>query len=266
LQLWLQVSLLGFLGNYPTPGGFGTPLSYLEPIRSAILSQHPQNVLASLDGQYIGYHDETTVWNFLLYDVPSVRFLTDKIDVYPADSALTLSHNCVTNGQNFQLRPPNEGCYTIGERSPQDFDHLGYVPLPDANQGRFANGAQVFSYKWDSVTGCVSLVFSVSGPRPEDFQVAVHFLNAADQQLFQANGTKLQADGETWRGRYWSAGDRIVQRFCLQSSLDQVRDIGGVRVGMYTYEDTPQGRVFHNSNLLDTSGGMVDQMMTIHFK
>ena len=244
-QIWLKVSLLNFVNTHATPDGFATPLGYYMPIREAVLAQHPQNVLANLDGQYIGFHDETTVWNALLYDVPSVRFLDPSTEVYPTEKALYLSHNCTATSQNFNLRP-SESCYTFSWRSAADLDLSAYKPTNDTRL-TFTNGARITAYQWEPGNGCLSVVWTINGPAKDDFQFAVHFYNAAKSDI-------LNADSLGWRGRYWRAGDTVVKRFCLSSGQNHIGEIAGVRIGMYTSEESPEGMKFYGQDLLDANG------------
>ncbi len=253
-QVWLQVGLLGFLNDHNTPGGFGTPLGYLMPIRDAVLAKHPQNVLANLDGQYIGFHEEATVWNFLLHDVPSVRFVDSDTEVYPSQQALYLSHQCANGGQTFNLRP-SEGCLAIGSRAPGDLNLATYTPVKEDKT--FANGARIAAYRWEP-DGCLWLAWTVEGPRPEDFSFAIHFFNAKREEM-------MNADGLSWRGQYWRAGDTIARRFCLRYGQERKAEIAGVRVGMYTFDDTPEGRKFYGVDLLGVNGAPADQMLELPF-
>jgi 4-amino-4-deoxy-L-arabinose transferase-like glycosyltransferase len=256
-QVWLQVALLNFLNDHNTPGGFGTPLGYLMPIRDAIIAQRPQNIVANLDGQFTGFHEETTIWNFLLYDVPSVRFVDGDTEVYPSQPALYFSHQCVDASQQvkqFNLRP-SEGCLAISTRAPGDLDLSRFSPVKDDK--RFANGVRVVGYRWEpDPDGCLFLAWTVEGPRPEDFSFAIHFFNDKKEKM-------MDADGLSWRGRYWRAGDTIVRRFCLRYGQEHKAEIAGVRVGMYTYEDAPEGRKFYGVDLLDANGAAGEQMLEI---
>jgi hypothetical protein len=258
LQIWLQVALLTFVNTNATPNGFGTPLGYLAPVRDTILAAHPAQVLARLDGQFVGNDEDSTVWAALLYDVPQVRFLADGIDVFPAQDALYLSRECAADGQVFKLRPlidsshAPEGCYTLRPRQPADFDSSFYTALPDMSNFRsFANGARVIGYRWAPETGCLSTAWTVekpaSGPKSDQFNVAVKFINAQGQEI-------LNADNAFWLGRYWQAGDRITRRFCLTGGQERIPEITGVRLGMYTLEDSADGRHFYNEDVLDATG------------
>ncbi len=244
-QVWRKVALLNYVNMYATPDGFATPLGYYLPIRDAVLTQHPQNVLANLDGQYIGFHDETTVWNALLYDVPSVRFLDSGTEVYPAEKALYLSHNCTTATEKFNLRP-SEPCYAITWRSADDLDLSAYTPT---NGGKltFSNGARITAYQWEPGKACLSVVWTINRAGSDDYQFAVHFYNTVKKEI-------LFADSLGWRGVYWRVGDIVVKRFCLTNGQDRISEIAGVHIGMYTTRDTPQGMQFYGQDLLAANG------------
>ena len=247
-QFWTQVAMLNYVSSTATPDGFAPPLGAYWPVRQAILDRHPQNVLARLDGQYIGFHEETTVWNALLYGVPSVRFLDDATEVYPIEPALYLSHGCGPGA--FRLRP-GEPCYQIGTRGALD---LSSYTLANPDGLVFANGAKIIAYRWES--GCLSIVWLVTGPAPkEDFIFAVHFTNTAGQE-------SANADALSWRGRYWRKGDTVVNRYCLKP--EQFQGIAGVRLGMYLKEDTPDGIKFYSQDLYGPTGA-VGQQLEIRF-
>jgi hypothetical protein len=269
LQLWGLVAMLQFFNMHITTDGFntqlneyligsGTPLGYYMPPRNAILSQHPPSVIASLDGQYIGYNEETTTWNTLLYDIPLRRFADDSTSIYPAEKSSYLSHTCTNQTQNF-LQRPGESCYAVSTRQASDFPQADYTPVPEADKVHFANGARITAYRWND-NGCLSLVWTVdNGPRTEDFTFATHFLNA--------NGDKIaQADSLSWLGRYWRAGDIIVKTLCSQESQAKKNNITAVRIGMYTFEDIDGTRHFYGSPLLDAQGNAAGDWVVIQFK
>jgi hypothetical protein len=261
--------MLNFFNTHITTDGFnsqlneyligsGTPLGYYMPPRNDILAQHPQSAIASLDGQYVGYNEETTTWNALLYDVPLRRFADDSTSVYPAEKSAYLSHNCTDKTQNFYQRP-GESCYAVSTRQASDFPSNDFMAVPNADKVHFANGAQITAYRWNE-NGCLSLVWTVdNGPRTEDFTFATHFLNT--------NGDKIaQADSLSWLGRYWRAGDIIVKQLCSQESQQKKHDIIGVRIGMYTFEDIDGVRHFYGSPLLDSQGKPAGDWVTINFR
>jgi hypothetical protein len=263
-QLVWQTKLNEFVNTHNTPGGFGTPLGYLTPIRTAILKESPSQVIVNLDGQYIGYHDEATVWNFLLYDIPTRRYADAATELYPAEPAVYLTHQC--NGEmanstaQFTLRTEAEGCLAITTRTAADFPAAMFTPIPNADQQQFANGLRFTHYRWEPQTGCLVAVWTTTaGPVPEDYSTAVHFV---DQQ-----GNKiLDADGLSYRGQLWRAGDRVARRFCLQYGQERIPEIRGVRLGLYTTTETPTGRQFNGVGLLDAQGQAIAAgMVSVQF-
>jgi hypothetical protein len=256
VQVWLVVTLHSFVHTTSTPDGFGTPLGYLIPPRTAILARQPAQVIGALDGQYIGFHDDTTVWNFLLYDVPLVRFEDDVTSVYPAEPVTLLSSGCTGTTDNFTMRTVQEGCLAIGMRAPQDLDLSAYTPISAADKYSFASGLRFMAYQW-AADGCLSVVWQTSaGPIRQDFSAAVHFINASGERLFDA-------DGLSYRGVYWRAGDTVVRKFCPAYGLERRAEVVSIRLGLYTTEDTPDGLRFNGDPLLDQSGNAAPDQMVI---
>lgn len=272
LQAWVVLGLISFLDTYATPGGFGTPLSRYEPIRAALLAAKPAQVLGDLDGQYIGFNQEASVWNVLLYDVPLRRFMDlPAIDVYPISGALILSNKCdqaSADAPKFPARPAigngtPESCYTYRTRAASDLDLSALTQVPTNTPHRFENGAQVVAYRWDTKTGCLTSVWATSGPATgpihDFFSAAVHFLNDSGKQI-------LNADGPFWQGRSWRAGDHIVYQSCLQSGQERIPEISRVQLGLYTYEDKAEGRQFYGVNVVDTSNVPTGQSVDLPLK
>lgn len=251
LQLMLWSKLLVFLDENYTPGGFGTPIHYLLDVREAILDQSPQQVIGKLGGQAIGFDGEPSIWNTLLFSVDHVRFQDANTDVYPADSAVFLTADCVDGQQIFTLRAPEEGCYSISERNSTDLDLTRYEMIDRSQPYRFANGVELLAYQWERESACIDLVWQINTTTREDFMFAVHFFDAVGQGAGNA-------DGLSWFGRYWLPGDRVVRHFCLaQSSGDQL--ITEVHIGMYTYDSIN----FYNVDLLDDANNPSGQSYSI---
>jgi len=258
LQIMLWLSLVNFLERTNTPEGFGTPLRFLLPVRETILAGQPSQVLARLDGQFVGTDHDATVWNFLLYDIPSVRFLDENTTVYPSGPAVFLSRECELEPspgtQQFSLRSIQEGCYQVTDDVPVNFTMAGYTIIP--SESIFSNGVRLIGYQWLSdEQPCLELVWSIKMPTTEDYMFSVHFVNAAGQEV-------LNADGLSWRGIYWQPGDTVIRRFCLSSDQAvQQAEIVSLNVGMYTFDGTN----FHNVDLLDPSGTPIGQTVSIRF-
>jgi hypothetical protein len=254
-QVVFWLSLVDFLGSNSTPGGFGTPLEYLMPIRQTILSRQPTQVIARLDGQFVGTNDETTVWNFLLYDVPSVRFVDENTSVYPSGESLFLTRGCSGTGQEqFTLRTSAEGCYQVADRIPEEFSLAAFKTISD--EGRFSNGVHLLGSRWSSGDQtCFELAWSISAPSTEDYMFSLHFFSEDEQEI-------VNADGLSWRGVYWRPGDTVLRRFCLSSDQASLQpELAGVNIGMYTYDGTN----FHNVDLIDAAGTPMGQTVTVRF-
>lgn len=257
LQAWVIAGLLSFVGSHATAGGFSTPLGDYVPIREAVLSRRPAQVLARLDGQYIGYNEQASIWNMLLYDVPVVRFLQDGIEVYPAQPALVLTADCEPSDLTFYTRryldsAAPESCYRLSEQAAGGFPASDFTSLPaELAALRFSNGADLTAYRWQPEMGCLSLAWSAEGPARgpanDFFQVALHYIDAQGAKLFDA-------DGYFWNGRYWRAGDVIVRQLCSGEVTARRAEIAGVQVGLYTIEDVSTGPIFHGIDVLDTNG------------
>jgi hypothetical protein len=252
-QVWLVVALLIFLDSHSTAGAFGIPLGHLMTVRTAVLAAHPDSVLADLDGQYIGYNDQTTIWNFLLIDVPQVRFLDHGIDVFPSQPPLYLTLHCDAHPtlQRFDL-PNSDGCLALGIRPAKEQPAI----LPIGGAGKFANGMQFEGFIWQNA--CLTLDSTPDHIGTDDFQVAVHILNADGQKI-------ADADAIGWRGRYWRPGDHILRTFCLPDP-SLAPQAARAQIGMYTYLDQPDGRHFTNIDLLDAAGTPIGQLLDVHLK
>jgi hypothetical protein len=265
VQVWLQVAVLTFVNAHATPGGFSTPLGWLMPVREAILARRPAQVLARLDGQFIGYNEQASIWDMLLADVPLVRFLDGDIDVFPSEPALTLDSACIGSGDEYYLRSAletgaTEGCYALGTRPPPDFDAGSFAPAPDA---QFINSARLIGFRWEPESGCLRTAWtaerSATGPVNDFFNVALRLVDGAGQ-------TVAQADGAFWNGRYWRAGDVITRQYCMDYAHERIADIVGAQVGLYTIEDSPAGLVFHNVDVIGPDGAPIGQQIEIRFE
>jgi len=241
---------LAYVDVHNTPGVFSTPLRYAMPVREYLLEMKPGAVLARLEGQYVGYHSEASVWDTLLYDIPLRRFTDDSIEVYPTQPTPLLSHRCTDVTKNWLLRP-DEGCLAVEMRSKADYPAAEFATIP----GGFAlqSGIAPVAYRWRlEPRPCLAIAWEPRGPTPEDWQVKVHFVDAQGR-------TVLYGDGEFWRGRYWRAGDRIVRTHCAADppagTLPEVlRTVVAVRIGLYIQRDGQ----FINSPVVDADGKLSD--------
>jgi 4-amino-4-deoxy-L-arabinose transferase-like glycosyltransferase len=242
-QLVYWSRLTDTLATRFTPDGFGTPVSYLMTVRQAVLARQPGQVVARVGGSAIGLEGEPTVWNFLLADLPLVRFTDDRtLLLYSATPGVLLTAGCVgeTRGQQFPLREPAEGCYAVGELPEQMT-----LVLPTAPQ--WSNGVRMHLSAWDTASGCLALTWSVSQPASVDYFFKVHLMGSTGARV-------AVADGPAWPGRYWRAGDVLQSRYCASADVD-LSTVKGVQLGMYTYD----GVNFGNVDVLDALGNPAGQ-------
>lgn len=267
LQAWVQIAFLDFANRYATPGGFSTPLGWLMPVRDAILDQSPEQALATLDGQFIGFNEQASIWNVLLDRAPLVRFLGDGIRAYPAQAAVTLSLDCSAGAAQFYMRPPfgggaNELCYAVGIQPPGAFD-AGSVQ-PYTGGAAFANSARLVGYAWDAARGCLRTAWTADrparGPVSDFFNLAVHVVDSDGARI-------AQADAPFWNGRYWRAGDVFARDNCLPGPPDggSGATIAGARLGLYTIQGSPSGDIFHNVDVIGPDGAPAGQQVEIRF-
>jgi hypothetical protein len=254
VQAWNFVDYLSLVDKTVTPGGFRTPLRHWMSPRAYLLEApiRPKSILARVEGQYIGYHTEASVWDVLLYDVPLVRFADDNIEVYPVDPVQFLSHECApsANIRTFPLRA-GETCLSVQPRSIKDFPIDQFTLIPNARP--LANGITPIRTRWIlTPKPCLSIAWIPTHPVPEEWQIKVHFLDSTGKTI-------IFADGEFWRGRYWRAGDTIVRTHCVGNGAERASEVTGVRIGMYLQIEGQ----FRNLDFVDSAGGAVGQELEI---
>jgi len=252
LQIWLGTALIDFVSHRATPGGFGTPLTYLRQVRAAVLDLQPAQVLIDLDGQVYGESMDATVWMFLLADVPDVRLADALTEVYPAGEAVLLT-TCgaagSSNALQIPMRPQPDGeperCYEVSVRQPDHLDRSAFTPIE--TPARFANGVELQAASWDEQ--CLHLLWQIETTTTVNYSFAVHFFDAGDNRI-------TQADNLSWLGQYWRPGDRVIRQFCLAEAR---HDVHSAQIGMYTYD----GVNFFNVDLMDAMNAPAGRMVRI---
>jgi 4-amino-4-deoxy-L-arabinose transferase-like glycosyltransferase len=249
-QLLYTARLNETLATRYTPDGFGVPLGRLVTIRQAILDRQPDQLIAQVGGMNVGVDDLPSVWNFLLADVTLVRFVDDRTTLlFISGQAAFLTASCElgSQGDQFALREPAEGCYTVSEFARQLAIYLPTAPL-------LSNGVRIHAAAWDADQGCVALVWSVSQPTSVDYFFKVHLMDSAGARVGVA-------DGPAWSGRFWQAGDVLQSQYCVPTDTDHSA-IEGAQLGMYTYD----GVTFGNVEVLDALGKPAGQSIDVVFE
>jgi len=246
LQAWTTIACLGYAREHATPGAFGVPLERLEAVRDAVLAKRPRQVLARLDGQVVGLDSDATVWDFLLDAVPTVRFLPDGVDVFPATDAALLERACAGDGRVFPMRVDEatgepERCYVVGERAG------GAPELAPVEAPAFEAGAQVVGVGRTSAGLAVAwrLEGPARGPANDAFRVAYDLLDPKGDVV--AHG-----DAPFWLGRYWRAGDVVVL------TLPDAPTARRLRLGLYSEEESADGVRVHHSRAAGAEGVELD--------
>jgi hypothetical protein len=246
LQGWLMVSLLSFLNQHETPGGFGTPLHYLMDVRKAVLDENPDEVLVISTEEVAPEEHEPAVWGVLLDSVPTVRFVDGtQTVVVPADTSLELiaqdSDLLVCQepcGRVFDLRPGSDHPYVLSQ-SPIIPD----IEITPVDIVRYSNGVRLIGYSVEEKG--VWLIWHLESAASLDYQVSL--------QVFDANGQKVaQQDRISWPGRYWKAGDTLYLWFDLVVPPDASHMFSTI----YTLED---GEINDVIEVLDEQGAYLAQ-------
>lgn len=247
LQIALFTSLLSFLGQVATPNGFGTPLGRYMPIRAQLLSQRPNDLLIRLDGQFVGIDDEATIWDALLYNLPSRRFVPPDLDVFPAQEALMLTMDCSEpEGTRYLMRPLADGtperCFRLSTRRATDLETAQYVNLTQTARLSIGGGLEAFA--WEGAQRCLHLIWRLPAPDTtpfgDQFHVALSLYAADDMRL-------AQADAPFWLGRFWRPEDRVLSHHCLPELFTEP---AYAQIGLYTYRQSAEGLHFFNLSWL----------------
>ncbi len=241
-QVIVFLQLLSFVNTTYTPGGFGTPMTYLSPIRDTIQTISPAQLVGRVGSDAITFENDPTVFSALLYD-SQIRFEPDNIEIYRADSDVTLlTTECGDGGaEAFQLRSPSEGCYQIKMRE--------MIRLSESQSyGRFDNGIEIIDYQWQS--DCLKLQWTIYNIPDRDYTFAIHAFNDDRNRVTTADQPALST-------RAWNIGDVVSQTFCL----DAQQAIQHIQVGMYHYEQATE--TINPVELVETSQQNINGMIVI---
>ncbi len=242
LQTWAFVSLLFFLGQTATPGGFGAPverqLAAVEQAKTTLAETNAAEILVVGAGESPRVDEFPAVYDVLLRDVPH-RFVDgSRSALFPAQpSVILLADGMATmdlyaktavSHTEIPLRP-GEGSLHImalpGSAAPTPdtiFDPpyllANWVNLlgHDALQ-TMGEGTAVWQIHWR--TG--------DNPDPASYQFFNHLLDHQGQRL-------TQADAAAFSPAQWRAGDVVVSRFVLEWEDGGERPYA-IHTGMYRY-------------------------------
>jgi 4-amino-4-deoxy-L-arabinose transferase-like glycosyltransferase len=250
-QVRFLLSLLAFVGQTATPGGFGKPLSYqLEAAKTAVLLMQESGaveILAVGEGENPELDDFPAVWAVLLREIPH-RFVDGTENMlFPAEAAVvvvseSLGDEVALYGETAVSTKPIS--LREGEGAMQVLSLSGGAPKPDvvfdetyllANFVRFLGHDEFAveplaeSVEATSATAVWQLYWQTAdNPNPTDYHIFNHLLDG--------NGDRVsQMDGDAFSGSQWLPGDVVVSRFVLPWDNGWKRPLT-MRSGMYIFD------------------------------
>jgi 4-amino-4-deoxy-L-arabinose transferase-like glycosyltransferase len=237
----------------------GVPLGYYTTVRQAILAKGADRVVMNLEG----FDYEQAMWRVLLYNAPSIQFVSGGTDIYPANKAVYVSHKCTAGFETFWLSY-NNTCYGVGSHGPDALDLAAYTSTNQPGL-TFASGAHIMAYRWQPEKGCLSLGWKLHDPMlPEAPPGYVGPNNLFALRFYTTDKTiTLRVEDMGWQGDYLHIGDVATKSFCLNADQQKVGNIAGVRIGMYMVG----GAQAYAADLFDPNGQYVDhKLMDIPFE
>ena len=244
LQLWLIGGLLAFVGEWATPGGFGTPLRMqLAAVAEAerlVAETDAAEVLLVGPGDWPELDEFPAVYGTLLRHVPHRFVDVEEGAVFPAETAVILLDNRDETGigplyeattsqqQTIPLRW-GEGALTVlalpGGAAPAPemaFDELYLL----ANWAIFLGYSGLQTADPDHVWWWLHWR-TADGPNPHHTHIFTHLLDSTGQRI-------AQADAPAFRPDQWRMDDIVVSQFLLPWPDEAERPLT-IRTGMYYY-------------------------------
>ena len=154
--------MLGFVGRYTTPGGFGVPLGMRMAVRDEVLARVPRRAVVVAEGDDVIEDSEAAIWDVLLSGAKDVSIVPYTLRLMPAGQHIVLDVPLGCDGAaTFKMRavhgiagPPRyvETCYQVRTQSPSEHPQQG---LTVTDTSTFACGARVTAFRWDEATDTV---------------------------------------------------------------------------------------------------------------
>jgi hypothetical protein len=225
-QTGTLLALFNFIATTHTPGGFGTPLSFLLQTAQIARQASVADILILSPGVYPAVDETPAIFDVLLRDRPH-RF-ADARDtaVFPADDAVVIVWPGAAPGAElYAAHAPAVATVPLraGEGVVQIFNspQTPGAPAPREASALLSNGVEVLGSGGSAAAW--QLWWRAPAGNPEDhYQVFAHLLDA--------NGDRLaQADQAAFPVAAWRAGDVVVSYFALPATGPTVR------AGFYAY-------------------------------
>jgi hypothetical protein len=244
-QTWAISTLLLFLGQTATPGGFGTPLA--RQLAAVNAAQQMQAEMAAAEilvvgpGENVAVDAAPAVYAVLLRGVPHRFVDVGRSAVFPAQPTVVLLDHGAGGGWVDGYDETAVRSQTIplrtGEGNLQVLALSGTVPMPEVPlepDYLLANWVNLFGYDqpvWQADGTAVWRIYWHPGdnPDPMDYQFFVHLLNDEGQRLGQV-------DVPAFSPQQWRSGDVVISQFTLPWPEDTPLPLT-LRLGMYRYPE-----------------------------
>ena len=268
-QTYLQKSLLAFVDEHDTPGGYGAPVKdtlaaarRLEALAAEFGGAERVVLLPGADPRYDG---QAAVFDVLLG--PGGRFIDGRAAlVFPARPAVYLADPGAGPAIELLARVAAEAQPSLPVRTGSDaayrFFYHERVPAappqaPEGGPARWASGVALAGYDWSGRVepgGSVRWTLYLVVEGEPTLQSDLHWFN----HLIDSEGNRWgQRDGVGFPAAEWRVGDTALIWFDIEISPDAPPPPYAMRVGMYTYPDIV------NVSLLDAVGNPAGEFIEL---
>jgi hypothetical protein len=238
-QVWGLLLLLMFVGQYSTPGGFGTPLGLqLAGVNTAVSLFQQTNAVEFLiasNGDDPAVHEWAAVLDVLLREWPRRYVNIEREAVFPQNNAIVLippTASPLLDLYETAAHPPTtQQPFRLGE------GEMSIIPLPGGQAPTpatqfepvhlLANWVNFLGHDPLQPNGEWRYYWRVGDASPHRYHIFNHVQDALGQWLGQTDLPAFRAD-------QWQPGDIVVSRFLLQDTEKGIRPLT-IRTGMYIY-------------------------------
>jgi 4-amino-4-deoxy-L-arabinose transferase-like glycosyltransferase len=264
-QSGLLIALLHFVNVTATPGGFGTPLHYLQMVRDGL--RGAPDVIVYSNGDSTVYDETPAVWNILLHDFPSVRFVNitrmivlTKQGVYLANAIYRpqMEQSSAQITDTFPMRGDELPIMTF--RPPAAFPIAPDAMRASNAETRLQNGV-LLRAAWAEIRNGNTLRLYSQWQLERDGKGEPTLYSVFNQ--LEADGKRIgQQDGAFWAMKYWRAGDQVLVWYDVPIDPSLQLDDVQWRIGMYLNENG----TLRGVDVLDAAGNPAGQSITLTFQ
>jgi 4-amino-4-deoxy-L-arabinose transferase-like glycosyltransferase len=242
LQTWVFLSLLFFIGERATPGGFGLPLAYqlaaVKQAQTMLAKTGAGEILVAGPGESPDVDEFPAVYDVLLRDLPH-RFVDgNRSALFPAEVAVVLLDGDMAVADLYEETAISHR--EIPLRTGEGSLHVLALPPAAAPPSDAVFEPPYLLANWVNLLGYDEPVVGDDGtavwqlywrtgdnPDPAGYQIFNHLMDGAGRRV-------SQVDGPAFSPMQWRAGDVVVSRFVLSWPEEGERPYT-IRTGMYRY-------------------------------